>query len=508
MKVLSAQEMARIEKLAFADGYLGSHFMEKAGQGIAKVVSEFCAQNNISTHLTLFAGKGNNGGDGYVAAHILASKGFMISVQQIGDFSDCSALCQKYGRAWQQGGGEIHFVHSIMDIKLPSQGIILDGLLGTGFSGKLSGLLLAVVEQLNTSSLPIISIDIPSGLDGNTGIVESLAVRAVMTIYLGSPKLGFFVESGWEYVGALQQVFFGLPEVYFQKAHSELEMLTLDDIKRLVPAINRMQNKYSAGFVVGIAGFLGMVGSALLSGKAALRSGAGILHLFQHENNSSDLSLHTPELVVKKYLPKYLDPFLLALEKASGIYIGPGLGMSTDAKSVIQLVFKQAKKPLVIDADALNIMATENFVPPKSSILTPHLGELARLLNRKLHDVPQMEILMLGKQYAICHKIILVIKGPITFIIDSAGVIFVSNMGDSGMATAGSGDVLTGMIAAFLSRGLKPLDAAKVGVYLHGMAGKLAAFDKTSPSLMASDIIEYIPKALAYFYPQYKLPNS
>lgn len=487
--------MAQIEKQAFADGASGTDFMLKAGQGLADYLEEFIEAYELQKRILLVAGKGNNAGDGYVALNILSQKGYHCQVFQVANFEEVSPLCAHHGQLFHQSKS-ITFIKDPEKLDFPEEGVILDGLLGTGFQGKLEGIFLTLVNKMNASCLPIVSIDIPSGLNGNTGEVLSEAVRAHLTVFLGQPKLGFFLGEGWNHVGMLKQVDFGLDSRYIKSSSSPYHMLTRDTLSRLLPPLKRTQHKYEAGFIVALAGSSGMSGAAALTTEAALRAGAGIVHLYHPEGLELEFLNHIPEVVNKTY-SKDLQPLLEAMNKASGVLIGPGLGQSKEAKKCLETVLEFIHKPLVLDADALNLIAAHKLSIPKHSILTPHIGEFSRILGKDLKTVSNLERLSLAQDYAKKHNIVLVLKGAPTWIFDGDQA-YVSPPGDPGMATAGSGDVLTGILAALLGKGLSVIEAAQLGVYLHGIAGSFAAIEKTSYSLIASDIIEHLPEALEH----------
>jgi NAD(P)H-hydrate epimerase len=341
----------------------------------------------------------------------------------------------------------------------------------------------------------VISIDIPSGLNGETGIVESVAINATETVFLGLPKRGFFLNDGWNYVGKLRYIDFGLDKKYIESVESDTIMLSEDIVEPLLPPIISNRHKYQAGYVVGLAGSPEMPGAAILSSTAALRGGAGIVRLLYPEGMRSELNTAPFELICTSYTPNEHEKILELMNRASAVYVGPGLGQSRETKELLHKLLPLITKPCVIDADALNFIANEEIKLPPQTVLTPHHGEMMRLLqsDEKLRLTPESIKRVLD--FAIKKQVTIVLKGAPTFILKEGSPIFVNHVGDPGMATAGSGDVLTGLIAALLSQGCSTIDAASLGIYLHGRSGEYAAEDMTSYCMCASDILYRFPEA-------------
>lgn len=491
MEVIQASEMARIEKLAFEEGASGDAFMQKAATGIAQVINQYVLDHHLEKKITLVAGKGNNGGDAFCMALTLLEKGFEIEVYHLYPLEECSELCQKYGRALSEKI-EIKTPKTAEDIELPQEGILVDGILGTGFKGEPTRELQLIFNHLNQTRVPLFAIDIPSGLNGDTGEVVKAAIIATHTIFLGLPKKGFFIREGWNHVGELIHVDFGLDHKYVSKAHVDFELLQENEIRPLFPKVIRNRHKYEAGFVVGISGSKGMMGASLLSGMAALRSGAGMVKLIHLEEEFNNPSVY-PELIHKTISCDQVDLALEIMEKATAVYIGPGIGLEEGTIRFLKALLPRINKPCVIDADALTIIAQEKLSFPKETIITPHIGEMHRLLGKKPED--PFEIYSLCQEYANHHQIIVLLKGGPSFIFRPNRVPEINPTGDPGMATAGSGDVLTGIIAGLLSQiGMNTESAATLGVYLHGRVGEIAAKKKSSYSVVASDLVKYLYK--------------
>ena len=491
MKVISAKEMARIEKIAFSEGASERDFMERAGVGLASVIED-CIKSKGEQKVTLFCGKGNNAGDAYFVACLLKNK-YDVNVYQLFPINECSELCKENLYRFMNMKGKVNFPDVMNEKMMPSSGVIVDAILGTGFRGVVKGHLADAISLINQSKCCVISIDIPSGLNGNSGRVEGVAVNAMETFFLGLAKSGFFVEDGWNYVGNLRYVDFGLDAKYIQQAKSDFLMLSDKYIESLLPPIKRNRNKYMAGYIVGLAGSKGMEGAAVLSGYGALRSGAGIVRIM-HPDNAWLSGAY--ELVKECYNNE--SHVLERMGNASAVFIGPGIGQGKEVREIIGSICKYLTVPSVIDADALNIISEHYCSFPKNAIITPHIGEMHRLL--KLRDKQPLSLDFIEQCQHFCNEkaVTLVLKGGPSFILHPDKDPVVSIYGNAGMATAGSGDVLTGVISALLGQGLDSYDAAILGTYIHGKAGDMALKAYNPYSMIASDIIDKISTVMRF----------
>ncbi|MBX7066458.1 MAG: NAD(P)H-hydrate dehydratase [Parachlamydiales bacterium] len=459
-KVVTSEEMARIEK-----GGDHEKFMETAGRRVAEKTIEFIEAHHLPKQVTLLIGKGNNGGDAYAAGLWLLEEGYQVTALSL--YDDVSPLNQKFREKYRKKrgrfGGEM-------------KGVIIDGLLGTGFKGKVEKKMASIIKQANDSGLPIIAIDIPSGLSGTTGEVGGIAIIATETVALGLPKIGFFIHEGWKYVGKLHVADFGLSREAIAAADAVAYLP-----KRLeLPKVERVRHKYQAGYVVGYAGSKALSGAAKMTGFSALKAGAGIVRIFHPE----DIGPAPLELICNDWNPK---AWKEALKKANAVFIGPGLG---PCKEWLKKHLKEIKQPCVIDADAL----LPDVAYPKKAVLTPHRGEVLRLLDLK--NAPKDEELF-AKVIRFCEskKVYVVLKGAPTVIFGPKHKPIFIPRGDPGMASAGTGDVLTGMIAGLLAQGCDPYEAALLGATLHAIAGEFAASALTSYCLTATDLIDFMPVA-------------
>lgn len=476
-KVVRAEEMARIEKLSIAAGASDEGYMLKAGEAIARRIETLIKEEGWGKIVTLLVGKGNNGGDAFVAGTFLLNHGYEVKAFHLVDMKDASPLCQKRGIAFLKAGGQI-------GKELQLKGVIIDGLLGTGFRGNLEGKIIEVIEKVNRSKLPIVSIDIPSGLNGNTGEINPIAIKATETIFLGMPKLGFFLGKGFNYVGRLSGVDFGMEITYVREAKGNAYLVNDKGIKELLPPLERTRHKYQAGYVIAIAGSPGMPGAAMLSALAVLRTGAGIVRLFHPAGMEEELAPSAYEVIRTPYSYKDESEILKEAERAKACLVGPGIGKSAEMGAFLRSVVSKIRVPMVIDADAFYHL--KSF--PKGAILTPHHGEMLHLLGTDRLDHVSCQ------KFAEEHEVTIVLKGAPTWIFHPDKVPLIVTRGDPGMATAGTGDVLTGMIAALLAQEVHGREGATLGVYLHGVSGEIAAKKMTSYDMIASDLIAALPE--------------
>jgi hydroxyethylthiazole kinase-like uncharacterized protein yjeF len=471
-KIVTAEEMKRIEGMAYAQGHLEGTFMDNAGMAIAHIVENFIMTLKLDKEVTLLAGKGNNGGDAFTAGALLLSRGFSVQAYHPFPLENCTPLCQQKAKQFEQAGGKK---------ATEMRGVLLDGLVGTGFQGKVEGVLANTISQANQSHLPILSIDIPSGVNGNTGEVGSAAIQALATIYLGLPKIGFFIGQGWDFVGELIGADFGLPSRFTDQAKAEAYLV--DEGKLFLPPIRRSRHKYETGYVLGIAGSMTMSGAAALACMGAFRAGAGIVRLF-HSSDMETSSLPWEIIREERDILRILEE----CSRAAALFVGPGLGRTREEEKFLQKLLPKLSLPMVLDADALFFLPEMEM--PKKCILTPHRREMERLLGNSAVTLKSCQ------DYVDEKNATLILKGGPSMVFHPKSKPLIATHGDPGMAKAGTGDVLTGVIAALLSQKCDLRTAAALGVTLHGLAGEAAALEKTPYGVIASDLIEKLPEAL------------
>lgn len=502
MKVVSSQEMIQLEKQAYQKDYSEATFMKQAGLETGKAIHQYIETSHINKNGILLCGKGNNTGDGFVAATYLLKNNYQIYAFLTSPFSTWGILTQSHFLKFLKAGGIAIELLDRKDFPFPKEGFIIDAIFGTGFHGVVNDPYQTLIHQANTSQLPIFSIDIPSGLNGTDGSVELIAIHAKMTFYLGLPKIGFFLNEGWNHCGKLVGIDFGLPIDLINHFDTFMEMTTHAQVKDLLPKIVPNRHKYEVGCVVGLACSAEMPGAGVLSALGAFKAGAGIVKLLYPLGIEAQLSSSPYEIIKIGYSTQNFKEQLSNLNHVKAYFCGPGLGTSEITAQILLQFLTLIQKPCIIDADALNLMALHGFQFPFNSIITPHAGEMIRLLkaNKNIIDeappIHSKEFLDLCQIYVNNKKVTLVLKGGPTFIFHPETPLLVCPFGDPGMATAGSGDVLTGIIAALLAQGLSTREASILGVYLHGIAGEIAAKELTSYCLMATDIINHLPKAI------------
>lgn len=493
MKVISPEEMLQIEAQSIAAGASQEEYMQQAGLGVACFVKDYLELHHRQKQVLLLCGKGNNGGDAFTAGRILLEWGIEVSGLHVTPLTQCSPLCQKKAEGFIEKGGRLFSFQDRPPPLFAHHGLILDGLFGTGFNGALEGPYLELVEWANQSLSPILSIDIPSGLNAADGTVGSSAIFAQETLFLGLPKIGFFLGVGWEHVGKLRRVDFGIPGELFKDVKSDFTLLSLSQLASLLPLIKRTRHKYEAGAMLLFAGSENMPGAAILTAHAAMKAGAGLLKLVHPRG--MDLQGLAPEIVRYAYESAEELPWDTLLHKISSVIVGPGLGRDAKHVKPLDMLFSSWKGPTVLDADALFFLAEGSVKVPAGALLTPHLGELAPLLKLQKIPIVSMDVLEQVRRYSLDQDCTVVVKGAPTYVIEKEAPIVLSLHGDPGMATAGSGDVLSGILGALLAQKMPASSAAALGTFLHGFSGECAARQLTSYALTASDLIDLLPLA-------------
>lgn len=519
MKVVTAQEMREIDGKTIEEfGIPGRVLMERSGAAVAAKIREIYGRKKI----IVLSGGGNNGGDGMVAAGILHDEGWDVNVflaptpgRLKGD-----ALSQ-YETALRLGVS-VRQAETLIEHKtdfLRPHTIIIDALFGTGLGKDIAGPWSDLINVLNRSKLSIIAVDIPSGISSDTGQIMGNAVKADYTVTFGLPKRGHFLYPGAEYTGRLFVENIGFPAELLNSDNLRVELPEKDNLSALVPEREKNSYKGNYGHVLLVAGSKGKTGAAIIAAKACLRAGAGLVTIGVPESLAGifqarvteEMTLVLPDRGDGTLSKKALDGIFGYLEKTAGILaIGPGIGVSSDTQKIMERLILCSNSPIIIDADGLNSLKgnTKIFRKAKAPvILTPHPGEMARLIKRRSKK-EQCETINSGLlteiekdrintavSFAKETGTFLVLKGVPTIIASPEGRSFINSTGNPGMSTAGTGDVLTGIIAGLLGQGLTPLNAGILGVYMHGLAGDIAASEKGEHSLIASDIIGSIPAA-------------
>lgn len=505
LRVIYPHEMQALDEAAAKSGSHPLDLMERAGRGLA-----LAARNMLGVpegrKIVVVAGKGKNGGDGLVAARYLAEWGAQVRVIMLTGASELhpdalanhARLDPRMLQEWPAEGPE--------PAALRKADLIVDCIFGIGFRGMAGGLYAAAIEAVNDSAAPVLAADIPSGVDGADGSLRGPAVRAARTVTFALPKTGLYLYPGAEMVAELEVRDIGIPALLLSDvAASDIATIDEDQVGALLPARAADAHKGTSGRVLVLAGSVGMTGAAALSSLAALRAGAGVatlgvpasLNPILETKLTEVMTLPLPETAEQAFSAEAAVLALCAAERADAVALGPGIGTGGETRELVMRLLLEVVRPLVLDADGLNCAAADPQVLAERTaplVLTPHPAELSRLTGRSTEEILGDRIGAV-KEAAQRFGCPVVLKGAHSLVADPAGRVRINLTGSSGMATAGSGDVLTGCIAALLAQGLAPFDAALCGVYLHGLAGELAAVTVGEIGMLAGDIAAALPVA-------------
>lgn len=461
--------------------------------------SEFCRRYSKQNRIIVFAGQGNNGADALAVARMLTEAGYRIETYLFNPSmhlsKECEANKQRLLHMDKMEFTEV--VDDFMPPELDERDVVIDGLFGSGLNRPLAGGFAAMVNYINQSDATVVSIDIPSGLFGedNRKNDKDAIIRADLTLTFGFPKLAFLFPENAEYVGEWKVLDILLHPDAIEETPTRFIMITEEDIAAVFRPRNRFAHKGMFGHALLIAGSRGKMGAAVLSARACLRSGAGLLTVHIPERGEQILQTAFPEAMTD--LDANRDHFssVAGIKAYTAVAVGPGLGKHPDSAKALEQMLQVAEKPLVLDADALNLIAAEKDllkrIPPRS-ILTPHPKEFDRIAGECGNSY---ERLMKAQAFAVEYQVCVVLKGAYTATCTSAGNIYFNSSGNPGMATAGSGDVLTGVILGLLAQDIEPETACVAGVFLHGSAGDLAAVYHSEESMVAGDITDMLGKA-------------
>lgn len=510
MKLVNAEIMRAIDKETIEKrGIAGPRLMENAGKGIAEQIRDKILLGRTGASFAIFCGKGNNGGDGFVIARYLHQYGNKVAIFFPGPseaLSDDARL--NYNRAIEENI-EINELSSGSD--LPSKldcDYIIDAIFGTGFSGVPKGILSEIISYINKQGKAVVAVDCPSGLNVDTGQHEGTVVHADYTFTLALPKFGLYLSPGRELAGIVDIVPIGIPDDVIDSFRIKENLITPNLIKSLLPKRKPDGHKGDFGRLFILAGSTGLTGAATLCALAAARSGLGLvtvgcpasLNSILEMKLTEPMTLPLPDIAGKGVLAlRGLGEIRQRIKESDALVIGPGVGRHHETKELIQRLVSLLDKVAIIDADGLNAFeknraALEGKHP--QLVLTPHPGEFRRLIDEDIpSNLPARFDLV--RKYAAKFNSVIVLKGSPSIVVDTDGELYLNPAGNDGMATGGTGDVLSGMIGSFLAQGLSPLHAALCGVYLHGLAGDLAASELGKRSLIAGDLVDFLPDAFS-----------
>ncbi len=512
LRVVTTDQMRYCDELTITKAKVpGLLLMEHAATGVVESIRQEHSPLNTK-HVVVFCGKGNNGGDGLAIARLLAQLCRKISVillqppeEYKGDAATnyliLSTLSKKFCKHIEIIRGTSKNLQT-----LEKADVIVDAIFGTGFTGKVSGMYAKVIEWINEQNVPVVSVDIPSGINGTTGVASSPSVKATTTVTLGCLKTGLLCNDGRINSGNIYIVDIGIPHSISRLPELNYSLVEKQDVKNSLPKRTIFAHKYSVGKVLVIGGSKGLTGAAAMSSLAALRIGAGAVLLFTPESvypilakKLTEVMVHPVEETEKGTI--HSNAFNTIKEKLSWadvVVLGPGLGLHAETIRFVNILLNNYKGKILIDADGLNAVASVDIKKLKllsECIMTPHVGEFSRLTGLSTKEI-EIQRINRAQEFAKNNKLTLVLKGVPTVTAFFDGSVVINSTGNPGMATVGSGDILAGIIAGLWAQGMPSFEAAWCGVYLHGAAGDEASESLGEKSLLATDILDFLPRTL------------
>ncbi len=506
--VLTAAEMKQCDEQTTTEyGIPSLVLMERVALETARIIT---GRYGTDISVGIVAGSGNNGGDGIAIARILQESGVSVQIHLMGEEAKCTEQTRMQIRAARMLDIPIHYG---MDNYLYD--VIVDAIFGIGISREIEGKYKEVIEGINESHAIVVSADMPSGIHTDSGRVMGCAIEADITVTYGYRKLGQLLYPGTDYTGELICVPIGIPDKLVENTKKGIVTFTKSDLR--FPKRNHGGNKGTFGKVLMIAGSKNMGGACQLASTSAFRIGSGMVRIYTAWDNRESLLRKLPEAIIDTYADdeqeglseEETDRLQKGISWADVIAIGPGLSTSAKAGTILSYVLEHSEKPMVIDADALNILAQKQDLLQmlehgrnpvrREIILTPHLGEFARLLQHPVSEISQ-NILKYCRSFTQKYDVTLVCKDARTIVTRKLKMTYLNTSGNDGMATAGSGDVLTGMIAGLLAQKMDSYEAAVMGTFIHGLAGDIAKERSSAYYIMSQDIIW----SLKYLTEEYK----
>ena len=510
MKIVTGIQMQALDRRTILEARVPSLIlMERAGIGLADFIQSRFGPIH-GKRVTVVCGKGNNGGDGFVAARRLRQYRADVTVLCLSAATQLSRDAAAMFRRWRRiaGPSATKTFRSPEQVEsiLGTSDVIVDALLGTGLSTAVTGVYGEAIQMINRAGKPVIAVDIPSGLAAETGAVLGQAVRATATVSFGLPKYGLYLGEGIDHAGSIHVVDIGIPAAFVDEIDSRTVLVTKEMVRKALPPRPASSHKGTFGHAGILAGSVGKTGAAALAARAALRVGTGLVTVGVPASVNDVLEAKLLEAMTQPLAETKartlsragVDRILAFMQARTAIAIGPGLSTHPETVELVQSLMKHLDRPSVLDADALNALASRASlltgckIPP---VLTPHPGEMARLEPDATSQSVNADRLGTAARFARERGVFLVLKGARTVIARPDGLLAICPTGNPGMATAGTGDVLTGMLVGFLAQGVPSWEAACVATYLHGMAGDLAAEHLGSAGMIAGDVIEHIPYA-------------
>ncbi len=510
MKVLTAQQMQAVDRRAIDEvGIPGVVLMENAGRRVAEEIVSRYATRGIQRAL-VFAGKGNNGGDGYVIARHLLDNDWDVLTLVFAGAEEIVGDAAVNALALANCGGQIVHVKTenqlsaILD-DADEFSVVVDALFGTGLAKPPQGLFLEAIGWMNCQVCPVISVDIPSGIDGSTGRIMSDAVNADLTVSFAFPKIGQVTFPGALHVGELVIADIGIPKQVVYETVAECRLIDAEEARSLLPIRSIAGHKGTFGHLLVLAGSTGKCGAAVMAAKAGMRGGAGLVTLLCPRGVQPGVAARLAEVMTVpldelegEVCMSTLEDILASAEGKQALAIGPGLGTGEEVSCLVRRLLQDTDQPVVIDADGLNALVGHLSIlgqqPDRDIILTPHPGEMSRLSGLSVAEI-QNDRFDVAKDFAAQYKVTLVLKGARTLVAAPDGTVHVNTTGHAGMASGGMGDVLTGLIGSLLAQGLPAMSAATLAVYLHGLAAERLHPRFGDAGLLATDLINELPAA-------------
>jgi ADP-dependent NAD(P)H-hydrate dehydratase / NAD(P)H-hydrate epimerase len=509
MKVVTCQQMQQIDQEAINNyGIPGIILMENAGLQVVREIEKHFSPLS-SKKVAIIAGRGNNGGDGFVIARHLYNCGSKVKIYLLSTRDQVRGDARTNLDIITQMGLEIKEVRSINQMdNLGHFDLLIDAIFGTGLSSAIKGLYEEIICAMNDARRPIVSVDIPSGLSADRSELIGPHINADFTVTFGLPKLGLLLYPAAKHAGKLTIAEISIPKPLLEKEDIKINLLTKDMIRAYIPERQPDAHKGSFGHMLVVAGSWGKTGAAAMASYAGLRTGAGLVTLALPKSLNMAMETASPEVMTlplaetpdgtidleaKEKILEFLDEMKIEI-----LVMGPGLSTHPQTGQLVRELLNEVSVPIVIDADGINVLCSCQDILKRRKgplILTPHPGEMARLLGLPVQEI-QRDRVGIAQKFAQEYQIFLVLKGAITVIGDPEGNIFLNPTGNPGMATAGMGDVLTGMLGGFLAQRWPFLKAINVAVFLHGLAGDLTAQEIGPVGITATDLLDRIPLAI------------
>ena len=493
MKILSADQIRHADAFTIKNEPIASiDLMERACEAF---VSWFENRFDRKQTINVIAGPGNNGGDGLGIARLLLKKGYYVQAYAVRTGKRTSAdFAINFERLSQIK--EIYEIKASHDIPaFEPKDLIIDAIFGSGLSKQVEGLFAEVIAAINKSHATVIAVDIASGLFVDKPSIEEAIIKADYTISFQLPKLAFLLPQNTSYVGEWTIVDIGLSRSFIEKASTSYYTLEGGFVKKLIKKRDKFAHKGTFGRALLVAGSMGKMGAAVLSGKACLRAGVGLLTSHIPRCGYTIMQTAVPEAMVSVDASTNYISAIPAFNTYQAVGIGPGIDRKQETANALKNILSESTQPLILDADALNILADhKELIPslPPHSILTPHIKEFERIAGKIPDDFQRIQLQI---DFSQKFNVFVILKGAYTSISTPEGLIYFNTTGNPGMATAGSGDVLTGIATGLLAQGHSSLNTSILAVYIHGSAGDLAAEQKGYEALIASDIIDHLPIA-------------